>query len=123
MQLYTDIDAVKRYAYIKVTGRITTGVFRDAIMTTFMREDSDPTFAQLIDLSGLEGFPVTADAQDAHSVFRVMRHILKGKIAVLAPNDTVNTIVKLVSAYAAKEGLALESFTQEDSAKKWLGVA
>ena len=122
VQFITEIDPKKQFAYIKVSGCVSPRIFREALMNSFWDDDFDPTFTQLIDLSEIEGYPVIDDAEDVSGVFRSMRNILKGKIAILAPNTVVLTIAHLVSYLARKEGMELEVFQSLDKAKEWLGV-
>ena len=122
MQFTIEIYPQKQFAYIKATGQVTPRIFREALMNSFWNDKFDPTFAQLIDLSEIEGFPVVDEAYDVRDVFRVMKNILKGKIAVLTVNAGVHSMAKLVSLLASKEGFELEVFKDLDKAKEWLGV-
>ena len=65
---------------------------------------------------------VIEDVEDVTQVFRVMKNVLQGKIAILTRNTAVLTIAKLVSLLVSKENLELEVFCDIGIAKEWLGV-
>ena len=122
MQFTTEINTEKRLVHIRATGRVAPHIFREALMNTFWSDRFEPTYDQIIDLTDIESSPVIDDAEDVHKVFRAMKKILKGKIAVVAPTVTVHAMVIVVAMLAAKEGLHLEVFKDVDKAKEWLGV-
>ena len=122
MQFNTEINKEKRFVHIKVTGPVEPHIFREALLNAVSINGFEPIYAQLIDLTEIESFPVVDDARDVHQVFRAMKNAFMGKVAILAPNAVVLTIAKLVSMLARKEGLDLEVFPDIDKAMEWLGV-
>jgi len=122
MQFTVAMYPEKRFVHIKATGPITPHIFRQALMNSFWNEKFDPTFSQLIDLTDIAGSPSIDETYDVTNVFRVMKNIFKGKIAVLSANPNVYTAAKLISLHASKVNLDFEVFTDIDKAKKWLGV-
>ncbi len=111
-----------RFAHIKVVGQITPHIFKEALLNSFWNEKYDPSYALLIDLSDVEGFPAVDDRYNVGEVFRLMKTTLKGKIAILAAGRIVHTVATLVSMLASKEGLYFEVFEDMEEAKEWLGV-
>ena len=122
MHFTTEIDKERRLTYTRVTGSIAPRVFREALTHAFWREDFDPTYSLIVDLTGLDGVPLIEETREVYRVFRVLRDSFKGKIAVVAPDIVSHTLAQLVAMLAAQEGVRLEAFRSVDKAREWLGV-
>ena len=120
MQFNVEINHEKKCVHVKVYGRVNPGLFGKALTNSFSCAEFDSSYAQLIDLSNIEGLPVIEEFPTVVEVLGLMKAQLKNRIAVFADSAPVHTTAKLVSSLASREGLVLEVFDDIEKAREWL---
>ena len=118
----TEIDLEGRLIYIKATGRIYSNFFKKALLDVVSHEQFDSGFSLLVDVSDIQAIPIVDDATDMKEIFKVLKDVLREKIAFVVTSPVVLAIAKLVATLASREGIHFKIFRHRGKAEKWLGV-
>jgi hypothetical protein len=113
------IDPEKRRVTTTCRGRLSfdqmvasaEGMKRDPLM--------DPTFTELVDITGVETIDLTAEQIEALADIRIFD--AKARRAIVAPSPLYFGIARMYEAHhSAKAEATLRVFTDRDEAVKWL---